>query len=195
MEITLEQVEQLRAKADVTYAQAKQALEYSQGNLLDALIYLEEQGSIPRARQTYCSTQSGPAPERPAAEPDAPPPGESGREVVPKKRWNLRRLLEAIRRGLLENELEVWRRQEPVTAMPILILVILAVFAPWVTFPLLAIGLFFGFRYRFSGPDLERDAINSVMERVATTADDVGRQVMDELYAQHEKYTKDREKK
>ena len=48
MEITLEQVERLREKADVSYGQAKQALEYSGGNLLDALIYLEEQGAIPR---------------------------------------------------------------------------------------------------------------------------------------------------
>ena len=40
MEITLEQVERLREKADVSYGQAKQALEYSGGNLLDALIYL-----------------------------------------------------------------------------------------------------------------------------------------------------------
>ena len=42
MEITLEQVERLREKADVSYGQAKAALEYSGGNLLDALIYLEE---------------------------------------------------------------------------------------------------------------------------------------------------------
>ena len=48
MEITLEQVERLREKADVSYAQAKEALEYSGGNLLDALIYLEEKGAIPR---------------------------------------------------------------------------------------------------------------------------------------------------
>ena len=44
MEITLEQVERLREKASVSYGQAKQALEYSGGNLLDALIYLEEKG-------------------------------------------------------------------------------------------------------------------------------------------------------
>ena len=40
MEITLEQVERLREKADVSYGQAKAALEYSGGNLLDAIIYL-----------------------------------------------------------------------------------------------------------------------------------------------------------
>ena len=47
MEITLEQVERLREKAAVSYGQAKAALEYSGGNLLDALIYLEEKGAIP----------------------------------------------------------------------------------------------------------------------------------------------------
>ena len=56
MEITLEQVERLREKADVSYGQAKQALEYSGGNLLDALIYLEEQGAIPRPQGAYYST-------------------------------------------------------------------------------------------------------------------------------------------
>ena len=49
MEITLEQVERLREKAAVSYGQAKAALEYSGGNLLDALIYLEEKGAIPQA--------------------------------------------------------------------------------------------------------------------------------------------------
>ena len=58
MEITLEQVERLREKADVSYAQAKQALEYSGGNLLDALIYLEEQGAIPRPQGAYYSTRN-----------------------------------------------------------------------------------------------------------------------------------------
>ena len=37
MEITLELAERLRAKANVSYTQAKEALEYSGGNLLDAL--------------------------------------------------------------------------------------------------------------------------------------------------------------
>ena len=142
MEITVEMVERLREKAPVSYAQAKEALEYSEGNLLDALIYLEEKGAIPQAEGT---------------------------------RW--------------------WRRDEPVTSLPLLILLILFVFAFYVTIPLLLIGLFFGFRYRFSGPELERDSINDVMENVASTAADMGRQVMDELHLQYEKRTRDRDGK
>ena len=59
MEITLELVERLREKAPVSYTLAKEALEYSGGNLLDALIYLEEKGAIPRqevgrAKEVLC---------------------------------------------------------------------------------------------------------------------------------------------
>ena len=79
--------------------------------------------------------------------------------------------------------------------LPVLILVLLVIFAYYVTIPLLLIGLFFGFRYRFSGPELERDSINDVMENVASTAADMGRQVMDELHLQYEKRTRDRDGK
>ena len=65
----------------------------------------------------------------------------------------------------------------------------------WSAPSLLLIGLFFGFRYRFSGPELERDSINDVMENVASTAADMGRQVMDELHLQYEKRTRDRDGK
>lgn len=190
MEITMEQVERLREKASVSYAQAKEALEYSEGNLLDALIYLEEKGTVPRPEGARWSGQ-----EEKSAQPTVadlviqePPKQEKHR----RPRTSLREWLRRLYQALVDNELEVWRRDEPVTTLPVLILVILLVFAFWVTIPLLLVGLFFGFRYRFSGPDLERDSINGVMENVANTAADMGRQVMDELHAQHDKHAKNK---
>lgn len=53
---------------------------------------------------------------------------------------------------LVDNELEVWRRDEPVTSLPLLILLILFVFAFYVTIPLLLIGLFFGSATAFPAP-------------------------------------------
>lgn len=199
MEITLEMVEQLKEKADVTYAQAKQALEYSGGNLLDALIYLEEHGAIPREEGAYFSTR-GEAP---------PPPPLEREELVPVKEKKERKKKEkgekaagfskgqgffrALRRWLIDNELEIWHRDKPVTALPVLILVLLLFFAPYVVLPALILGLFFGFRYRFSGPDLEREDLNQVMGSVADTASDLGRQVMEELKMQHDKREKDKD--
>lgn len=41
-EITLEKVDQVKERAFVTYAEAKEALEYAKGDVLEALIYIEE---------------------------------------------------------------------------------------------------------------------------------------------------------
>ena len=45
MSVTLEQVEQLRAHAAVSYEEARRALEACDGDLLDALILLERDES------------------------------------------------------------------------------------------------------------------------------------------------------
>ena len=189
MEITLEMVERLREKAPVSYGQAKRALEYSGGNLLDALIYLEEQGAIPRQEGAYFTTRGETPPPPPPAPPAPEPEAETGGGKKKKKKRPAREakaggrpsLLQTLRRWLIDNELEIWRKDKPVTALPVLILVLLVIFAYYVTIPLLILGLFLGFRYRFSGPDLERDDLNGMMGTVADTAADLGRQVMDEL--------------
>mgnify|MGYP001029487956 FL=1 len=182
MEITLEMVERLKEKADVSYAQAKEALEYSGGNLLDALIYLEEKGAIPRTESAYYSTKSEAPPQ---AEPlpvsltfeekkkSAKPPrgGKNG----------VRRFFNALRRWLVDNELEIWRHDQPITALPVLILLLLLCCGFWVPIPLLLVGLFLGFRYRFSGPDLDRENLNNMMGSMADTAADLGHKVMEEL--------------
>ena len=181
MEITLEMAERLKEKANVTYAQAKEALEYSGGNLLDALIYLEEKGTIPRDEGAYYSTKSETLP--PPAEPlPAPLPVRDKKEKKPSRpKRGGRRFFTALRRWLIDNELEIWRHNQPVTALPVLILLLLLGCAPWVTIPVLLLGLFAGFRYRFSGPDLENDSLNGVISSVADTAADLGQRVMDEL--------------
>ncbi len=189
MEITLELAERLRAKANVSYTQAKEALEYSGGNLLDALIYLEEKGIIPRTEGAYFSTKNETPPPPPPPEPlpvQLPDKGKKQKSCKTNKASNggksgVKRFLTVLRRWLVDNELEIWRKGQPITALPVLILVLLLCCAPWVTIPVLLLGLFLGFRYRFSGPDLEREDLNSMIGSVADTAADLGHKVMEEL--------------
>lgn len=189
----MEMVERLREKASVSYGQAKEALEYSGGNLLDALIYLEETGAIPRTESAYYSTRSETPPSAeplPVQLPDQE--SEQGADSSPRpKRGGVRRFFLALRRWLIDNELEIWRHDQPITALPVLILVLLLCCAPYLTIPALFVGLFLGFRYRFSGPDLERDSLNGMIGNLANTASGLGRQVMDELRAQHDKHSRD----
>lgn len=197
MEITLEMAERLREKAHVSYAQAKEALEYSGGNMLDALIYLEEKGAIPRTEGAYFSTRSETPPPPPTAPLLPMEPSDKGKKKTnsrPRPKGDSgRRFFLILRRWLVDNELEIWRKEQPITALPVLILLLLLICVPQVTIPILVLGLFLGFRYRFSGPDLEREGLNNMMGSVADTAADLGHKVMDELRTQHDKHTNDKE--
>ena len=42
MKISVDKIDKLRERKDVSYEKAKEALEHSEGDLLDAIIYLEE---------------------------------------------------------------------------------------------------------------------------------------------------------
>ena len=183
MEITLEQVERLREKAAVSYGQAKAALEYSGGNLLDALIYLEERGVIP-GRRTPTTPPRGGAAAPPTQDLPLPVEPAAGKK---RRRSRLRRLMRRLRSILLDNELEIWRRGAAHHCHPHAAADRHSDLFFWIALPLMLLGLFFGFRYQVTGPDLEDDALNGVMGSVADTAADVGRQVMDELRSQHEK--------
>jgi endo-alpha-1,4-polygalactosaminidase (GH114 family) len=46
MTISIEQIDSLRKRANVSYKEAKEALEKSNGDLVEALLYLEEQNKI-----------------------------------------------------------------------------------------------------------------------------------------------------
>ena len=52
----LEKVEKLRERANVSYEEAKEALEASNWDLLDAMVYLEKQGKTKAPEQTAYST-------------------------------------------------------------------------------------------------------------------------------------------
>jgi len=54
MSINLEQIDELRKRANVSYEDAKNALEQSGGNLIEALVYLEKQNKI-KPDETPCS--------------------------------------------------------------------------------------------------------------------------------------------
>lgn len=167
---TLEQVERLREKANVSYDEAKAALEACNNDLLDAIIYLEKQGKVKSEGGFYSS--SGSAKENASVEIPREEPSEESHGFS-----DLMRRFGAFCLKLLHisnaNYFEVYRYDEKRTSMPVLVLVLLLIFAFWVAIPLLIVGLFFGFRYRFSGPELGKNLVNDPMENVAKAAEDL----------------------
>lgn len=174
---TLEQVEKLREKANVSYDEAKAALEAANGDLLEALIYLEKQGKVnaPAGGGYYSSERTGAENQVPFNQYSYQQPnrncnsGESFSSFM-KRLGNF--CLKIIRKGNT-NYFEVLKGEESKALFPVTVLVLLLIFTFWVTIPLIIIGLFFGFRYRFSGPDFNANTVNDAMNSAADAAENL----------------------
>ena len=169
----LEKVEKLREKADVSFLEAKGALEASNGDILDALIFLETQGKVAApAGGGYYSGAILPA----AQLHGAPDYENSTKQNVESFGDMMKRFfkfcLMLIHRGNT-NFLEASKGDERMFTCPVTVVIIFMVFFFWVTVPLFVISLFFGLRYHFRGADLGRDSVNHVMDSASDMVDDV----------------------
>lgn len=163
-----EKVEKLREKANVSYEEAKAALENSNWDMLDAMIYLEKNGKVFYAGSESYSTQ------REKIVIDQQPETEDGDEnefTDTLKRFG-KWCLKWIKRGNA-NYFRVTNKNKEVITIPITLLVVLLLFAFWVVLPLLVVGLFFNMRYRFEGPNIRAVDLNQAMDGAAETAENL----------------------
>ena len=169
----LEKVEKLREKANVSFAEAKEALLNANGDILDALIYLEQQGktAIPAGGGYYngAGTYTEDQQYSTGGQGGAERRGETFSEML--KRFG-RFCLMLLNTGNT-NFLDATKGEALMFSLPVTAVVVLILFFFWVTIPLFIISLFFGFRYHFRGVDLGRDSVNSVMDGAANVVDDV----------------------
>ena len=150
-----EMVEKLRQKAQVSYEDAKSALEACNWDLLDALVYLEQQGKLQNEQKASYSTK--------------PEPGPAPKQVHHYQGGVFQRLFDllvSLVNRLNEVDLEVKRTGKTLFSLPVIAFVLLLIFAFWITLPLMVIGLFFGLRYRFRGAK-GVEGVNRVMDKAA----------------------------
>ena len=154
----LEMVEKLREKANVSYEEARTALEASDWDLLDALVLLESEGKTGTRTASDFTTR--------AAQEEAPRPEKKEEFDL---RGALRKLLCALRKLIRKgnaNTFAVIRKEEEIVAVPVTVLAALLIFVWPFSSIVLIVGLFLGCRYRFSGPDISRK-VNDVMDQAA----------------------------
>jgi hypothetical protein len=178
---TIEQVEKLRAYADVSYEQARDALERAGGNTLDAIVLLEREGKIPGAR----SSADGAVTVIPATQQkrerreSQKSGGDAANEFFTKlgeiclDLWHMR--LVAVNGGGVT-----------ILTIPVVAVVVLTIFFFWVTVPLLLVGLCCGLRYSFEGPERSK-AANGVADKVNRAADYTERQFREQYKRERER--------
>jgi len=169
---TLEQVEKLRTMANISYDEAKIALDATNGDLLEAIIYLEKQGKVnaPTGGGYYSSEKpldASTATYRNCGENNNDCNGRDTFSSLIKRFGKF--CMKMIRKGNM-NSFDVLKGGESKASTPVTAFALLLIFAPWITIPLIIIGLFFGFRYRFTGPDCSGNAVNDAMNSAADAA-------------------------
>ena len=175
--ITLEQVEKLREKANISYDDAKAALEATNGDLLEALINLEKQGKVtPPEGGGYYSSEKCFKNNKEQTEDNKGKTYNNKESLSDLVRKLARFCGKIIHKGNI-NSFEVLKDGEVKIGCPITILVLLVVCFFWITVPLIIIGLFFGYRYRFRGPDLGKESVNNAMDSAANAAESIKKSI------------------
>lgn len=178
----IEMVEKVCEKAGVTMEEAKAALERNNWDLLDTMVELERQGKIggtnPEGAKTSTegTYKQGYEQVNPTASRGESGKGaHAGKETL-QKIWD--KLVELFHKSL-SNSFVVSKNEEIMIRFPVLVLVVLALGAFWLTAIVLIAGLFFNLRYSFQGKDLGKDTINDTMGKATDFAQELVREVKD----------------
>ena len=165
----LEKVELIREKTGVSYDDANVALEAANGDVLDAIIWLERMGKADTQSAAYTTATdydgSYTSPEMAEAQSAYQESSRSGFD-------NLFNALKRLLKKGIDTTFVAERNGERALALPVLV-VILGFFVWGATLWLLIIGLFFGFRYHIEGTSQVTAGVNSVMDSAGGLADTI----------------------
>lgn len=165
-----EKVEKLCEKCNISYEEARTALEASDWDLLDAIVRLEREGKVSGGAASH-STKVDP---EPAAE-------EEHRSRFAERAstlWDhIRRMIQIGN----ENSLVIHYKEKQIVSLPITALVILLLCTNIWMLIAMAAGMFFGLRYSIKGEQLGKPQVNDVMDKAANAAENVRETVEDSL--------------
>lgn len=173
MKENLELVEKLVEKTGLSYTEAKRALEKADWDILDALINLEAEGKTVGSAK-YSTRNEGTRQQQTESEKSAGDEKKStAGEDFKKNTIGVFQWLGKVFEKGNSNSIEMYRNGNRVIGMPVTVFVLLLIFGFWILIPAMVVGLFFGCRYRFSGPDLAKENVNAAMDKATDIADSI----------------------
>ena len=167
----LEMVELLRDKAGISYEEAKEVLEQSNWDPLEAVLLLEKQGRTPPGGKRY-STKDVHEEPRPRAREE-----HRGAKYAVNQ---LGQIIGKLVRTGNANQFVIARSDRELLSLPVTAFAVILLFTFWFSLVALAVGLFCGLRYSFRGPNLGKQSINDAMDRAADMAESVREDLMRE---------------
>lgn len=196
MGFAVEQIEKVSRYTGVDTDLARRALEETGGSPLDAVIFLEQKGLTAQPVGGVWSTkwEKRPEPEEPAAVKRGKrnavvlrPVAKDGR----RRSYTSREVADAIRsllRNCLSVTIDVWRGDDLLVGIPLVICVLLFLVAPYAMIPLTFVGLALRCRYHINGWDFSgEETINRTMDQVTETVAGWTDQVWSEMKDHHDR--------
>ncbi|MGU8266127.1 ubiquitin [Clostridium perfringens] len=170
----LKLVDKLKNKANISYEEAKDALEKSNWDMLEAMLYLEAHGKVQKPSLSIFYTNESKESYN-----------ENGEEVNLKKDTNennfenknsFEGVFEAICKAIDTCNnifIEIIRNSRVILKIPFTVLIVLLFFAFWIVIPLMIIGLFFNMEFLVSSKKIDVDKINKVFKATSKVVKDV----------------------
>jgi len=171
-----EKIEKLRQHADVTFEEAKQALDAVGGDILDAMIWLEQRGKVKGPSESVHSTKYEDQQEYVSVDEtvkqNAGNEHRTGAKVTSgfKRIWNF----------FAENFFIVSRNDREIVVLPLLLVLIIMIFIFPFSLIALVVLLFFGFHYSFRGRNSMYTA-NEAMSKAASAASEFASKVREDF--------------
>ena len=138
MTINLEQIDELKKRTNASYEDVKKALEECNGDMVEALIYLEKQKKINTEEKTTTD--------------------------------NFGSFIKAVKRIIKkgnETKFIVKKGDSIILSIPVTIVVIITVVAPYITVVALILALLTGHRIKFQGKNGENMKVNETLDKVS----------------------------
>lgn len=159
----LKLVDKLREKANVSYEEAKIALENSDWDILDALLYLEKNGKVERPSVNIFYTNE-------ARYSDKDKKSGKNEENKYETSNNFEGIFEAICKYIDTCNnifLEIKKKDRMFLKIPLTVVIILSFFAFWMVIPLMVVLLFFDIELYIYSKKVNTDKANKILRKIS----------------------------
>ena len=168
-----EKVEMLRAKANVSFEEAKEAMEACNYDMLDAMIYLERQGKVNVGSTASYTTSSGTDTSQEFEQAqksyeDSCQRTSFGEMLNKFGKWCGRMVQKSV-----EIDFCVTKNEKMILKVPALALVLALLIAFWFFAILLNVGLFRDCKHYFQGMDTATINLNQICEKASETCGNI----------------------
>ncbi|MBQ8822119.1 MAG: UBA/TS-N domain protein [Lachnospiraceae bacterium] len=168
-----EKVEVLREKANVSFEDAKEAMEACNYDMLDAMIYLERRGKVNVGSTASYTTSSGTDTSQEFEQAQKSYEDSCQRTSFGEMLNKFGKWCGRVVQKSVEIDFCVTKNEKLILKVPVLALVLALLIAFWFFAILLVIGLFCDCKYYFQGADTATINLNQICEKASETCENI----------------------